>query len=913
MGKSLVIVESPTKARTIARFVGDDYIVESSIGHIRDLPESAKAIPSEVKKEPWSRLGIDVEHGFKPLYVIPADKQKQVTKLKALLKQADRLYLATDEDREGESISWHLREVLKPKIPTHRLVFHEITREAIQSALQHPRDIDERLVQAQETRRVLDRLYGYEVSPVLWRKIAPALSAGRVQSVAVRLIVNRERERLKFRQAVFWDLLGTFSGERGEPFKATLIALDGRRLVSGKDFDDATGALAADKTHLVHLREEDAQALRERLAGAAWSVTRVERKPYSQSPAAPFTTSTLQQEGNRKLGHGSRETMRLAQGLYENGYITYMRTDSTTLSEQALQAARKQIGSLYGPDYLPERPRVYTARVKNAQEAHEAIRPAGESFRTPESVRSELEPREWRLYEMIWKRTVASQMANATGQRIVLNVEGDAAVFQATGKTIEFPGYLRAYVEGSDDPDAELGDQERILPPLSEGEGARCAGLEPVEHRTLPPARYSEASLIKELERQGIGRPSTYATIIDTIIRREYVSKKSNQLVPSFTAIAVVRLLEQYFTHLVDVDFTAQMENTLDAISRGDEESLPYLERFYRGTSTLPGLHQLIQAEIDPRQACTIPLDDGDRQQPIAVRIGKFGPYLERDGERAALPADITPDELTFERAAELLRKGNAPDVLGADPQSGRTVYLRTGRYGPYVQLGEQGQEPKMKSLLPGQTPEQLTLDDALQLLSLPRTVGDDPETGEPILADLGRYGPYVRRGKDTRSLPTPESLFSLTVPEAQALFRQPKRMGRQPTVLRALGEHPESGAAIQLMAGRYGPYVSDGALNASIPRGTNPEEVTLPQAVELLAERAAYTSSRPGRRRPSARKGATKGATKGAAKAGAKRAGKTAAKTVGKTAAKGTATTVTQGAAKSPRKAAGARRRSTA
>jgi DNA topoisomerase I len=508
---------------------------------------------------------------------------------------------------------------------------------------------------------------------------------------------------------------------------------------------------------------------------------------------------------------------------------------------------------------------LYTARVKNAQEAHEAIRPAGESFRTPEAVRRELEPRELRLYELIWKRTVASQMSDARGQRIVLGVEGGGALFQATGKTIEFPGYLRAYVEGSDDPEAELGDQERVLPDLAQGEAVRCQGLEPQEHRTQPPARYSEASLIKELERQGIGRPSTYASIIDTIVRREYVVKKGNQLVPSFTAIAVVRLLEQYFKQLVDVDFTAQMENALDAISRGEQEPLPYLQRFYHGDPEAPGLKQLIQAEIDPRQACTIPLDDNeDHQHPIAVRIGRFGPYLERDGERAALPADITPDEVTLERAEELLRRGSEPDVLGSDPQSGRTVYLKTGRYGPYVQLGESGEEPKMKSLLPGQTPEQLTLDDALQLLSLPRTVATDPDTDEPVLADLGRYGPYIRRGKDTRSLASPQELFTLTLEQAQALFRQEKSMRRGPTVIREVGAHPESGATLKLMDGRYGPYVSDGEINASIPRGAAPESVTLEEAVALLAERAARMPAGP-RRRRAAGKGAKPGAKSGA------------------------------------------------
>ena len=851
MPKSLVIVESPTKARTIARFVDDTFIVESSVGHIRDLPDSAKQIPREVKGKPWARLGIDVDNQFKPLYVIPADKKETVSRLKRLLTQVDRLYLATDEDREGESISWHLQEVLKPDIPTQRLVFHEITREAIKKALQSPRDIDSRLVSAQETRRVLDRLYGYEVSPVLWRKIAPALSAGRVQSVTVRMIVNRERERFGFRAAAYWDLAAKFAGSDEQPFAANLVSLGGRRLAVGKDFDDRTGQLAEGKTDLVQLDEPASEALRRRLADASWQVVKVERKPYTSQPPAPFTTSTLQQEANRKLGQSSRETMRLAQSLYEKGYITYMRTDSTTLSDQALTLARKQIRALYGEEYLPDQPRHYHSKVKNAQEAHEAIRPAGETFRRPDALSAELESRESRLYEMIWKRTVASQMNNARGQRMLLNVQGDDAVFQATGKTIEFPGFLRAYVEGSDDPEAELGDQERILPPLREGQAVTCHELATVEHSTHPPARYSEAALIKELEKEGIGRPSTYASIIDTIIRRRYVTKVGNQLIPTFTAIAVVRLLEQYFTHLVDVEFTAQMENALDAISRGEQDSLPYLERFYIGDADTPGLKQLVSAEIDPRQACTIPLGDADRQHPINVRIGKFGPYLERDGERAALTVDITPDQLTIERAREILRKGASPEVLGKDPQSERTVYLRHGRYGPFVQLGETGDEPKMKSLLPGQTPEQLTLEDALKLLSLPREVGRDATTGEPVVVDLGRYGAYLKRGKETRSLPSADALFTLTMDEAEALFLQPKAGRRGSSqVIRELGAHPETGVAIQFMTGGYGPYVTDGTLNASIPRSVRPEDVNLADAVNLLAERATKGAADRGRRK---------------------------------------------------------------
>ncbi len=845
MPKFLVIVESPTKARTIARFVDDDYIVESSIGHIRDLPQSAKEIPAEMKNEPWSRLGIDVENQFRPLYVIPSAKKSQVTKLKGLLKDAERLYLATDEDREGESISWHLMEVLKPKVPTHRLVFHEITREAIQHALQSPREIDDRLVTAQETRRVLDRLYGYEVSPVLWRKIAPHLSAGRVQSVAVRLIVNRERERLAFRTASYWDLAGDFAGGDGQSFKAVLATLDGKRLVTGKDFEDTTGKLAPGKRDVVYLNQTAAEQLRERLGDAAFQVTLVEHKPYSTQPPAPFTTSTLQQEANRKFGQGSRDTMRLAQALYEKGYITYMRTDSTTLSDQALQAAREQISSLYGAEYLPGEPRRYASKVKNAQEAHEAIRPAGERFRTPDSLKGELEAREWRLFEMIWKRTVASQMPNARGQRIQLNLQGEDAVFQASGKTIEFPGFLRAYVEGSDDPDADLGDQERILPPLREGQPVNCGALEALEHTTQPKARFSEASLIKELEKEGIGRPSTYASIIDTIIRREYVIKKGNALVPTFTAIAVVRLLEQHFTHLVDLEFTAHMESVLDAISRGEQDALPYLERFYNGNGGYPGLKELIAADIDPREACTIPLGEEDRQNPINVRIGRYGPYLESGEERATLPANIVPDELTPERARELLKKGSSPEVLGNDPKSGMPVYLKTGRYGPYVQLGDPGEaaeKPKMKSLFPEQEMEQVTLEDALRLLSLPRIVGIAPDDGEPVLADLGRYGPYIKRGKDTRTLPSAQAIFTLTMEEAETLFRQEKT-GRRggSTLIRELGKHPENeDLTINLMTGRYGPYVTDGDLNASVPRAVPPEDLTLEAAMELLRERAA-------------------------------------------------------------------------
>jgi len=882
MGKALVIVESPTKAKTIARFLDDDYIVESSVGHIRDLPDSASEIPSEVKDKPWARLGINVEKGFEPLYVIPRDKQEQVKKLKKLLKQADELYLATDEDREGESISWHLLQVLEPKVPTHRLVFHEITKDAINHALQSPREVDTRLVSAQETRRVLDRLYGYEISPLLWRTIAPKLSAGRVQSVSVRMVVNRERERMAFRTAEFWDLEGQFQAATGSPFKAELVSVAGRRVAAGRDFDSATGQLAANRQDVLHLNRDGAEALQQRLDSATWRVVKVERKPYTTQPPAPFTTSTLQQEANRKLNLASRDTMRVAQSLYEQGFITYMRTDSTTLSDQALKAARAHIDKHYGSEYRPAEPRIYRSKVKNAQEAHEAIRPAGESFRTPASLQRELNDREFRLYEMIWKRTVASQMADARGQRMTLQVQGDDGLFQATGRTIEFPGFLRAYVEGRDDPGAELADQERILPTVAEGDSITCQGLAPQEHHTQPPARFSEASLIKELEKEGIGRPSTYASIIDTIIHRAYVVKKGSALVPTFVAFAVVQLLEQHFKHLVDQHFTADMENVLDAISNGDKESLPYLKDFYFGSGDHPGLAELLKAEIDPRRACTIPLGQSNGDEPINIRVGRYGPYLERNGERASLPADMAPDELTLERATDLLAKGNEPTVLGTHPESGQNVYVKTGRYGPYVQLGEQEDgKPKMKSLLPGQEPETLSLDDALALLSLPRNIGADPETDEDIIVDLGRYGPYARRGKETRTLPSVEALFTFTVPEAVALFKQERkaRFGRA-SQLREVGEDKASGKTIALMNGRYGPYVTDGETNASVPRGMDPEQVTLDDALDLIRQRAA--KGPPKKRRAAAAKktgttkrsaAAKKSGTKQAAGSGSKKA----------------------------------------
>lgn len=840
MSKNLVIVESPTKARTISRFLGKDFVVESSIGHIRDLPDSAKDIPEAEKKKPWSRLGIDLDNNFAPLYVVPSEKKAHVAKLKKLLKGAENLYLATDEDREGESISWHLMEVLKPKVPTHRLVFHEITKAAIEKALQTPREIDTRLVSAQETRRMLDRLYGYQISPVLWRKIAPSLSAGRVQSVSVRLMVERERARMAFQSADYWDLEGAFESPEASPFKANLLSLDGKRIASGKDFDETTGALKA-KSQAVLLAGEETKKLAESLTKEAFTVTKVEEKPFTNQSPPPFITSTLQQEANRKLKLSSQETMRVAQSLYERGFITYMRTDSTTLSGEALKASRKEILSRYGKEYLPDEPKVYASKVKNAQEAHEAIRPSGHQFRTPETLKGELNPAEFQLYDMIWKRTLASQMTQSRGMRMTLQVSGGPVVFQTTGRRIIFPGFLRAYVEGSDDPEADLGDQERLLPDVKEGQKITPKAFDAREHHTQPPSRFTEASLIRDLEREGIGRPSTYASIIATVVARRYVIKRGSTLIPTFTAFAVVQLLEQHFSKLVDYSFTAKMEDILDAISRGEQESLPYLKEFYFGAPPHPGLADLLEAEIDPREACTISLGLDSEKAQVNVRIGKFGPYLERGETRASLPADLVPDELTMEKAETLLEKENLPDEpLGTEPNSGQNVYIKDGRYGPYVQLGETGEEPKYKSLLPGQEPETINLDQALQLLSLPREVGKDADDVE-ITVDLGRYGPYMRRGKDTRTLSDAALLFTISLAEALEMLAQPKaarKFGPQP--IKTLGKHPQTEAEIQLMKGRFGPYVTDGEINASVPRAQDPQTLTLEEAVGLLLARAA-------------------------------------------------------------------------
>jgi DNA topoisomerase-1 len=850
---NLVIVESPAKARTIERFLGPGFAVEASIGHVRDLPRGAKEVPARFKDQPWARLGVNVESDFEPIYVIVPGKSKQITKLKRLLQSAEVLWLATDEDREGEAISWHLVELLSPKVPVRRLVFHEITREAIRDALESPRGIDEGLVRAQEARRILDRLFGYEVSPLLWRKIRPGLSAGRVQSVAVRLVVERERERRRFVAATWHDLLGMFAeGEaadasHADAFEAALVSADGLRVPTGKDFDPATGRPQAER--LLLLDEAAAAELAERLRGADYRVTAVEERPYTSRPAPPFTTSTLQQEANRKLGFSARRTMRVAQSLYENGHITYMRTDSTNLARVAVEAARELVRAEYGESYLPRAPRAYESKVKNAQEAHEAIRPAGHPFELPEALRGELNDDEFRLFELIWKRTIASQMADARGRHMTVTIEGGGAVFEVRGKTIDFPGFLRAYVEGSDDPEAELADQERLLPPVREGQRLECRELVVKGHTTQPPPRYTEASLVRALEQRGIGRPSTYASILETIVEREYVFRKGNALVPTWVAYAVTRLLERHLPELVDYEFTAGMEDELDSISRGELGHVDYLRRFYFGNGET-GLKELLENkvdEVDPRAVCTIPVGTPEGGEPVVVRVGRYGPYLQQgEDRRAALPADMPPDELTLERALELLEQGERAEVpLGHDPESGLPVYLKSGRFGPYVQLGEGNGDgkPKRASLLRGMDPAAVDLATALALLSFPRPLGEDPRTGEPVEAHMGRYGPYVKRGAETRSLPGSVSPLEVGLQQALELLAQPKRgrsQGVRAEPVKTFDTSPVTGKPIELMEGRYGPYVTDGVTNASLPREVGLEDVTHDVAVRLLEERAA-------------------------------------------------------------------------
>jgi DNA topoisomerase I len=864
-GKSLVIVESPAKARTISKFLGRDFTVEASIGHIRDLPQGAKEIPAEYRDQAWSRLGVNVDDGFDPLYIIPAGKAAQVKKLRGLLKTASDLYLATDEDREGEAISWHLQEVLQPKVPVHRLVFHEITKTAINEALAHPREIDNNLVRAQETRRILDRLYGYEVSPLLWRKVRPKLSAGRVQSVAVRLIVERERQRMAFHSATYWDLLATFAKTGGPQFEATMVAVNGRQIPAGKDFDSATGALK--DPELLVLDEPAANELAARLRKADFKVKSLEVKPYTTRPYPPFTTSTLQQEANRKLGFTARRTMQAAQSLYENGHITYMRTDSTNLASVAIDTARKLVSSQYGPEYLPDSPRVYATKVKNAQEAHEAIRPAGSPFDFPEALRSELGSDEFKIYDLVWKRTVASQMADCRGQRITVTIEGDGAEFTAVGKTIEFAGYLRAYVEGSDDPQADLADREAILPSLEQGERVKLAdpGLEPKSHTTQPPGRYSEAALTRALEELGIGRPSTYASIIDTIQARDYVVKKGSALVPTWTAFAVTKLLENHLKGLIDYGFTAQMEDDLDAISRGERAQLDYLKQFYFGNGQ-PGLKKRLEKktdEIDARDVNSILLSEPKGEPPIHVRVGRYGPFLEQGDRRASIPDELAPEDLTLEKCRELFSHASqAEEPLGVCPDTGKPIYLKVGRFGPYVQRGtpDDEEKPQNASLMKGMTPDQVDLPTALKLLSLPRDLGKHPENGQTITAFNGRFGPYIKCGEETRSLPADVSPLEVTFEQAIELLKQPKAVrrgfGAKREPLKSFDASPVTGSKVELLDGRYGMYVTDGTTNATVPKQTPIEEVTFEMALQLLKDRAA---AGPSKKKPVRKKAARK------------------------------------------------------
>ncbi len=865
-GKPLVIVESPAKAKTIGKFLGRGYLIEASIGHVRDLPSSAAEIPESARDKPWARIGIDIENDYAPLYIVPPAKRERIRRLKDLLKQADLLYLATDEDREGESISWHLVEELRPKVPVKRLVFHEITRQAIEEALKSPREIDRNLVEAQEARRVVDRLYGYSVSPLLWRKIKPRLSAGRVQSVALRLIVEREWERMRFRRAAYWDVEGKFAAGGGA-FSAGLVSVGGRRVATGKDFEPTTGALAAGKEEPLLLSEDSTRALVARLSGRDGRVASLESKPFVEKPSAPFTTSTLQQEASRKLRFGAQRTMRAAQRLYENGHITYMRTDSTTLSQEGLRGAREAIEREFGREHVLPEGRTYATKVKNAQEAHEAIRPAGAPFEHPRDMASDVGEDERRLYDLIWRRTVASQMDDAEGRRTTVQVAVDDATFTAQGKTIDKPGYRLAYVEDdAEDVGAAARETERVLPPMSQGQALAVEALVAQGHETQPPPRLTEAGLVKELEARGIGRPSTYAAIIETILARDYCFRKGTALVPTFTAFAVVNLLHGHLASLVDYEFTAKMEEELDEISNGRKERLAYLKGFYEGNGH-PGLAKQLKVaakKIDPQEVCRVTTLDTPKG-PVEVRVGRYGPFLSLGGGevRVTIPDDLPPDELTPEKAADLLEKGAiGPKSLGKDPTTGLDVFVRVGRFGPYVQRGtaeDAGKKgkPKMASLLKGMTPETLTLDEAIGLLSLPREVGSAVPPGgtEPVavVASNGRFGPYLKWGTETRSLPADESPVTVTLEKALQILAQPKGLrGRgaraAAKVLKEVGKHPTNGADVRVLDGKYGAYVSDGTWNATLPRGTSPDSVTIEQAVDLLAERAARGPSK-GRR----------------------------------------------------------------
>ncbi len=886
MSKRLVIVESPAKARTIERILKDGYDVRASYGHVRDLPESADEIPDEIRKKKWGRLGVDTDGDFTPYYVVPNDKRKYVQALKAALKGASEVILATDPDREGESISWHLKEVLKPKVPVKRIVFHEITEAAIRQAVSDGHEVNENLVRAQESRRILDRLYGYTVSPVLWKKVQTGLSAGRVQSVAVRLIVDREEERLAFRAATYWDLEARLSGDDRE-FVATLARLGPARVATGKDFD-AKGELTGRNARV--LSEADGRALVDALwAHVPWTVTAVEEKPGVERPAPPFTTSTLTQEASRKLGFSTERTMHTAQRLFQDGHISYHRTDSTTLSDKALAESAAAIREMFGDAYYTG-PRRYATKVKNAQEAHEAIRPSDFSH-TPASMESSLDRDDLRVYELIWKRTMASQMVDARVLRTTVEVSGrgaadETAVFTASGKAIEFAGFRRAYVEGSDDPAAELEERETLLPKLTVGERVerrpdarvRIVGLEPKRHETTPPARYTEASLIKELERLGIGRPSTYAATIGTIERRGYIVRQGKALVPSFTAFAVTRLLRGHFGDLVDVEFTAEMEEDLDQISRGEREWLDFIRQFYRGDTHHRGLEDAVKQAEERADYPLIEIGaDPDSGDTVCVRIGRYGPFLQLGeggpGRTASLPPSVAPADLTVDKAMAFIRaKAEGPRAVGVDPKTAQNVYAIHGRFGAYVQLGETPErgskdKPKRASLTPGLTESTVTLEDALKLLDLPRDLGPHPESGQPVVAGLGRFGPYVRHGDDYRSLAADDDLFTIELDRALALLAEPKRRGRQAAATRVIRriEGANGAAPLQVLEGRYGPYVTDGETNASIPRHLDPAALSLEDAHALIEARRS-APARPARGRRA--RGSSRRVARGAASA---------------------------------------------
>ncbi|ACU34260.1 type I DNA topoisomerase [Actinosynnema pretiosum subsp. pretiosum] len=905
--RRLVIVESPTKARKIASYLGNGFVVESSKGHIRDLPRGAADVPAKYKGQPWARLGVDVDHDFEPLYIVTPDKKSTVAELKELLKGVDELYLATDGDREGEAIAWHLLETLKPSVPVRRMVFHEITEPAILAAAASPRDLDLSLVDAQETRRILDRLYGYEVSPVLWKKVMPKLSAGRVQSVATRIVVERERERMKFVTASFWDVSATIdAGAEATPrqFAGRLVSVDGTRLATGRDFG-SDGRLK-DGVEVKVLDEAHARAIAEGLTGAAMRVASVEEKPYTRKPYPPFMTSTIQQEAGRKLRFSADRTMRAAQKLYENGYITYMRTDSTALSETAITAARAQATDLYGAQYVAKEPRQYTRKVKNAQEAHEAIRPAGEVFRTPGQVARELDSDEYKLYELIWQRTIASQMADARGNTTSVRVAGrtgggEDVLFASSGRTITFAGFLKAYVETVDsEAGGNADDAESRLPQLVAEQPVSAAELSADGHSTSPPPRFTEPSLIKTMEDLGIGRPSTYASIISTIQDRGYVWKKGSALVPSWVAFAVVGLLEQHFGRLVDYDFTAALEDELDGIAEGRQERTTWLSGFYFGGDVGPessigrsgGLKKLVGSsveEIDAREINSIPLFSDEGGHTVVVRVGRYGPYLEREvdgaSQRANLPDDLPPDELSLEIAEKLFATPQEGRSLGNDPATGHEIVAKEGRFGPYVTEvlpepaeGKKAGKPRTSSLFKSMSLDTVTLEDALRLLSLPRVVGADPESGAEITAQNGRYGPYLKRGTDSRSLTSEDQLFTVTLDEALKIYAEPKKRGRAAAAppLKELGNDPVSGKPMVVKEGRFGPYVTDGETNASLRKSDNVETLSDERGSELLAEKRAKGPST--KKKPAAR--TTKAAAKPAAKKPA--AKKTPAKSKG-------------------------------